>query len=240
VNRRAMLGAAVANNALWCDAVCRSHGYPGAFTARWWVSAHHDLEFYPNMITLQPDAAASEVASARTGAPTWAIKDSFASLDLAADGLTVLFEAEWIARAPESAAPGELGGPGQSWEPVTDAGELGRWETAWAQGDRPVAPLFRPELLADPRCAILACRRGSDLVAGVIAFTAAGVTGISNLFGAGLPAGQLAASALHGVAVLRPHLPIVGYEHGPALAAARQAGCQTLGPLRVWTRHRAP
>ena len=104
-------------------------------------------------------------------------------------------------------------------------------------GDSPQGPLFRPELLADPRCAILACRHDGDLVAGIIACTAAGVTGISNLFGAGLPSGQLWASALHAVAALRPHLPIVGYEHGTGLASARRAGCQTLGPLRVWTRN---
>jgi hypothetical protein len=35
--------------------------------------------------------------------------------------------------------------------------------------------------------------RDDDLVGGVIAYTAAGVTGISNLFGAKLPAGQLQA-----------------------------------------------
>jgi hypothetical protein len=51
VHREALLDAAVANNALWCDAVCRSHGYPGVFSARLWISAHHDLEFYPNVIT---------------------------------------------------------------------------------------------------------------------------------------------------------------------------------------------
>jgi hypothetical protein len=37
-------------------------------------------------------------------------------------------------------------------------------------------------------------------------------------------------------AFLRPGLPVVGYEHGEDLAAAREAGGQVLGPLRVWTR----
>jgi hypothetical protein len=234
VHRETLLDAAVANNALWCDAVCRSHGYPGVFSARLWISAHHDLEFYPNVITLRPEVTAAETALARDRSGRYAVKDSFARLDLAADGLTMLFEAEWIARAP---APAGLGEPGPSWDTVTDAGELGRWEMAWARGDSPPGPLFRPELLADPRCAILACRRDGDLVAGIIAYTAARVTGISNLFGAGLPAGQLWASALHAVAALRPHLPIVGYEHGVGLASARRAGCQALGPLRVWARN---
>jgi hypothetical protein len=66
------------------------------------------------------------------------------------------------------------------------------------------------------------------------------VTGISNLFGAGLPAGQLWTSALQAVAAFRPHLPIVGYEHGTGPVSARRAGCQVLGLLRVWTRDRAP
>ncbi len=42
------------------------------------------------------------------------------------------------------------------------------------------------------------------------------------------------------VAALRPGLPVVGYEHGAALAAAREAGCQVLGPLRVWARGPVP
>lgn len=206
VHREALLRAAVANNAAWCDAVCRSHGYPGVFSARLWISAHHDLEFYPNVITLRPDVTAPEATPARGRSGRYAVKDSFARLDLAADGLTVLFEAEWVACSAAPAAPAE---PGLSWDPVIDAGELGRWQAAWAQGCSPQRPLFRPELLADPRCAILACRRGDDVVAGIIAYAAAGVTGISNLFGAGLPAGQLWASALQAVAAHRPDLPVV-------------------------------
>lgn len=58
VDREALLGAAVANNASWCDAVCRSHSYPGTSGARVWISARHDLKFYPNAITLAPDATA--------------------------------------------------------------------------------------------------------------------------------------------------------------------------------------
>ena len=48
----ALLHAAVINNARWCDAVCRSHGYPGEFTDRIWISARHALPFYPNAISL--------------------------------------------------------------------------------------------------------------------------------------------------------------------------------------------
>jgi hypothetical protein len=149
----------------------------------------------------------------------------------------LLFEAEWIACTPAPAGPA---GPGLSWDAVTDARDLSPWHRAWAQRDIAGRPLFRPELLADPGCAILACRREGNLVGGVITYTAREVTGISNLFGAGVPAGQLWASALQAVAVRRPGLPVVGYEHGTDLAAARQAGCQVLGPLRIWTHDPAP
>jgi hypothetical protein len=231
VHGEALLGAAVVNNASWCDAVCRSHGHPGVFSARLWVRARHDLAFYPNAISLCPDVTAAEAMAARELSRRYAVKDSFARLDLAAEGLAVLFEAEWIACSPESAGPGD---PGLSWAAVIEPGDLSVWERAWAGGERADRPLFRPALLADPRCAILACRRGDDLIAGVIAYADGGVTGVSNLFGAGLPAGQLWPSALQAVAARWPGVPIVGYERGADLAAAREAGCRALGPLRVW------
>jgi hypothetical protein len=237
VDREALLGAAVANNASWCDAVCRSHSYPGMSGARVWISARHDLEFYPNAITLVPDATAADTHADQDPSRRYAVKDSFARLDLAPAGLGVLFEAEWIAAPAIPDGPGE---PGLPWDAVTDDRGLTRWEMAWAQGGSPGRRLFRPQLLADPRCAILACHRDGDLVAGVIAYTAAGVTGISNLFGAKLPAGQLEASALRAVTALRPGRPVVSYAHGPDLAAARQSGWQALGPLRVWERQPAP
>ena len=53
----ALLHAAVINNARWCDAVSRSHGYPGEFTGRLWTSVGHALPYYPDAITLSPRSA---------------------------------------------------------------------------------------------------------------------------------------------------------------------------------------
>ncbi|MQY06148.1 hypothetical protein ACRB68_42290 [Actinomadura sp. RB68] len=229
VNHHDLLGAAIRNNASWCAAVCRSHGFPGVLTARLWWNPHHDLELYPQAITLTPDVSASEVAAGHRPA---AVKDSFARLDLGPYGLSVLFEAEWIAHTTPALPPlsSDL-----RWDRVTDAGGLDRWESAWAPGGRGRGPLFRPELLADARCAVLAGHRDGRLVAGVIAYSADGVVGISNLFGTGLPAESLWAGALHAAGRLAPGRPIVGYESGTDLAAAEQAGCRPLGALRVWT-----
>ena len=232
-----LLHAAVANNAAWCETVCRSHGYTGEFTTRVWISARHALPFYPNAITLAPDATAAETGAGQDPARPYAVKDSFARLDLAPEGLRPLFDAEWIARPPAPAGPPE---DGLCWAAVTSAGELAQWETAWAGGSPGPAPLFRPDLLAGSRCAVLAGRRDGTLAAGAIVYTSARVTGMSNVFGTGLAAGLLWISAVQAVAALRPGLPIVGYESGADLAAARQAGFQVLGPLRVWTRGPAP
>jgi hypothetical protein len=248
-----LLRAAVANNAGWCDAVCRSHGYPGEFTPRTWISSRHDLPFYPNAITLSPDAATADTQAARDPDRAYGVKDSFACLDLAPAGLAPLFDADWVAWdsvagdpvardwAPEERRPAE----GLRWQAVSGAAELARWEAAWA-ADGDVAGLFRPDLLADPCCAILSCHRDGALAGGAIAYTTDGVTGISNLFTTGLPGevpwpgtlrpGTFWRSAVLAAAALRPGLPVVGYEHGEDLAAAREAGGRVIGPLRVWTR----
>ena len=238
-----LLRAAVANNAAWCDAVCRSHGYPGEFTARTWLSPRHDLPFYPNAITLGPDATAADTQAARDPGRAYGVKDSFARLDLAAEGLTPLFDADWVAwdpALPERLSPERPSVAGLRWQAVHETAGLARWEAAWAAGGD-VTGLFRPALLADPGCAIMGCYRDGALAGGAIAYTAAGVTGISNMFTASLPDGvpapaTLWRSALRAAAALRPGSPVVGYEHGENLAAAREAGGQVLGPLRVWTR----
>jgi hypothetical protein len=225
----ALLHAAVINNARWCDAVCRSHGYPGEFTGRLWISARHALPFYPNAITLSPDVTAAEAANGRDPSRPYSIKDSFARLDLASHGLTPLFDATWIA------VPAPAGGDDPSWDAVTDPGELVRWEASWAGGGEAVG-LFQKALLDDPDCAVLACRRDGAQVGGAIAYTAGGVTGISNVFKSGIADGPLWAGAVRAIARARPGLPIVGYERGEDLAAARRAGFTVLGPLRIWTR----
>lgn len=227
-----LLHAAVINNARWCDAVCRSHGYPGEITGRLWVSARHALPFYPNAITLALDVTAAEATDGQDPSRPYSVKDSFARLDLSTCGLTPLFDASWIALP----VPPDGGDP--SWDIVTTPGELARWETAWAGGGN-VTGLFRPGLLADPRCAILACRRDGALVGGATAYTSDAVTGILNVFNSGIGAGPLWAGVVRAVATIRPGLPVVGYESGEDLAAARRAGFAVLGPLRIWARRSA-
>ena len=132
-----LLDAAVANNASWCDAVCRSHGYPGVFSSRLWSSTQHRLRFYPNAITLRPEVTAPEALAVADPSQPFAVKDSFARLDLAPAGFRLLAGASWIVR---DGGPDDPPDDGPSWDKVTSAGELSDWETAWAggSGDDPV------------------------------------------------------------------------------------------------------
>jgi hypothetical protein len=228
-----LLGAAVANNASWCDAVCRSHGYPGTFSSRLWTSKGHRLRLYPNAITLHPGVTEPEVLAAASPPEPFAVKDSFARLDLGLAGFRLLAEASWIARDGARDRPPD---EGLSWERVTRPGDLRDWESAWARGGSGGSPVFQPGLLIDPRCTVLARRREGTVIAGAVVYAAGGAAGISNLFSNGLPPDRLWAGIQPAVAHLHPHLPAVGYEDGASLEAALQADFHALGTLRIWAR----
>ena len=130
-----LIGAAVANNAAWCDAVCRSHGYPGTFSSSLWISTRHQLRFYPNAVTLRPEVTEPEVLAAVAASGPFAVKDSFARGDLAPAGFRLLAEATWIARdgpptETAEAATAEYGmaEDGFTWDQVTAPNELSEWD----------------------------------------------------------------------------------------------------------------
>ena len=236
----ALLRAAVINNARWCDAVCRSHGYPGEFTGRLWISVGHALPFYPNAITLSPEATAADTQATRAPGRAYAVKDSFARLDLASEGLALLFDADWIAW--ETAPPERPPADDLSWKAVTDAAQLARWEAAWAAG-ADVSGLFLADLLSDPGCVFLGCYRDGVLAGGAIAYTAAQVTGISNVFKTGLPDGLLWPSAVRAVPRCAPGCPSSATRAArtwprPVRSAAGSSGRCASGPadqpFRSW------
>jgi hypothetical protein len=236
---RDLIAAAVFNNAAWCDAVCRAHGHPGEFSDTLWLNRAQVPPFYPNAITLMPGGAVSQVdiISSLDVPGRWGVKDSFATLELASRGFTELFSAQWLHLASPPVAPAS----GARWEQVQDASMLAAWEAAWRgpPGDTPSDPaqsVFRPALLEDASIAFLAASLQGSLVAGAIAYRAAGVVSVSNTFFAvGAPAG-LRAELLSRTLATFPGLPIVGYEHGEELTTWSTLGFQTLGPLRVWLK----
>src|SRR4051794_34465573 len=95
----------------------RSHGLVSAFETQAWAAPARTPPFYPDAVTLVPEAAVAalvhriDITSAGAS-----VKDSFADLDLTDANFQVLFEAQWIhrpARAPAIA-------PGLSWNVADD------------------------------------------------------------------------------------------------------------------------
>src|SRR5262245_44037080 len=92
---------AIRNNAAWCDAVCGAYGAVASVEGCIWITRAATPSFYPNAITLNGSAEEQLVVIKRLIAgrrmpEKWALKDSFAALDLTALGFRQLFEAEWI------------------------------------------------------------------------------------------------------------------------------------------------
>ncbi|WP_220447576.1 hypothetical protein [Nonomuraea diastatica] len=215
------LAAAVRDNAGWCDLMCRAHGSPGTFTGRAWTSRARTPIFYPDAVTLSPDATAADVLGRIDAGPGASVKDSYAVLEL--PGFEVLFEAQWIHRpAPERA------GAAIAWEVVGDADTLREWERAAFTGE--VTDLFLPALLKEAQ--ILCARIDGDIVCGSVLTASGGVAGVSNVFASGCDLDTAWAGTLAMAAELLPGRPLVGYESDPEVALSH--GFTPIGPLRVW------
>ncbi|ONI83149.1 hypothetical protein ALI144C_16730 [Actinosynnema sp. ALI-1.44] len=224
MSRHALHAAAARNNADWCASVCRSHGITGTFSQTAWHSAERTPPYYPDAVTLHPDAVPGDVLpEIDTVTPGCSIKDSFATLDLTPDGFAELFTAQWIHRPAGLPTP-----PGPHAEQVTTAAHLRDWQAAW-HGDADTPDIFRPELLRDPSVLVLAVHDGKDISGGAVLNRSSGVVGVSNLFG-----GDIWSSVVAAAAEFFPGTPLVGYEHGDDLEPALASGFTVLGPLRVW------
>jgi hypothetical protein len=243
-----LLERAVRSNALWCDAVCRSHGVPGELTEPLvWLTRGTVPRRYPNLVTLtRPADPGEQVACIRALAESgpagpWAVKDSYGRLELAPLGFRPLFDASWLwwPAAPPATPAGC--GTELRWTRVGDAAALGAWEAGWADavGSAAAPPpprVFLPSLLADARIVFLAAYQGGRLVAGAIGNHMAGVASVSNVFVRGVDQTAAWAGCLATLGEAFPEVPLVGYEAGDALALAERLGGRALGPLRVWLR----
>lgn len=230
---------AARNNAAWCDTIARTHDAGGKFLPELWFSDRKLPAFYPNLVTLTAEGEAAQrgrvAALVENGPPLpWAVKDSFARLDLTALGFDCLFEARWIAFLPDGSAAAAPD-PSIRWRQCSNPAELAEWEEAWRRNlPAGSAAVFQPALLQDPTIAILAGRRGDGIVAGCILNIAAGAIGLSNLFGPDEAMAAVWVACRSQAQRLAPGLPVVGYEQGDDLASALAAGFRERGPLRVW------
>jgi hypothetical protein len=228
---------AAANNAAWCAAVCRTHGMVTENAADLWWSATRTPTLFPDCVTLMPGGAPELLLAIVDSSVGCSVKDSFADLDLAPSGLTVVHDAEWIVRE-STAVPSGLA---MRWRRVGSDAAFDGWEEAWrVAGDGPTNVLRRA-LLADPMVTVLAADADGEFFAGAIVNEAAGVLGLSNVFPAADPSepgGGLDPWPSLVTYLVRHHRDrtIVGYEQGTDLDRAVASGFRRAGRLRVWMR----
>ena len=223
---------AAADNARWCDAVCRTHGIDTERDGRAWTAPTRTPPLYPDAITLVTDVSPSEILSRIDASPGCSVKDSFCSLDLTGHGFHVLFDAQWIVRRPSDPAPSAAGG---HWTVVRDRETFADWERAWRARDGPL-DVLRPALLRSEDTTVLAAWADHRIVGGAALHRSATVLGISNFFSEGSTTAESWQGCLALSDAMFPGVPLVGYLSGSALEVACTHGFEVVGPLRVWLR----
>ena len=227
---------AARNNALWCDAVARSHGVVCTTDADAWTAATRTPPYYPDAVTLSPEAGEYDVLARVDDSDGCSVKDSWSRLDLSMEDFARLVVGEWVWLDPSVAL---VPAPARTWQRVTTADEMAGWVRAWAS-DPDAEAILRPSLLEEPGVHVLGTRGGDDpqspFVSGAIVNVTGEVAGLGNVFSHdGDPdlAWSAAAAAAREVV---GGIPLVGWEAGASVDAAVAAGCETIGPLSVWLK----
>lgn len=231
-----LIRLAALNNAEWCDAVFRAHGLAGHIDGSLWLNRNPAPRFYPNAVTLRPDDGRAQLDAITTLAAElgggFAVKDSFASLDLAPLGFRPLFSATWIVRPSGPPAPGDA--TGLDWRIVSTPAAFDAWQAGWAGTDDPSPSPFAPALLADPAVTLIAGWCDDAVVAGAALNRSSGALGWSNVFGPSETQMGCRAAALRFALGFAGDQPLVGYEHGDDFVQSLELGFAPLGPLTIW------
>lgn len=219
-----MVALAVADNAAWCDAVCRSMGLTTSRSPGLWAVAEPP-PLYPHLITLVPQVTAAEVVAELDPRTVSWVKDSFANLTLAEHGFSVVVRASWLYRPPGSA------GCEATFSMVGSDDELAQWTT-----ESGTSGTISARLLADPTVRLVTVLRGGRSVGGAALSMTGDAVGISNVFHADASPEETWEALTSAASRLFPQRALVGYENGDGCDAAVRVGFIPAGALRIWRR----
>ena len=217
----------VHNNADLYDAIFRAHSFTWTRDDRLWVTRDEPPPYYSNSLLLDPDSAPELLTVMHelrdTTARTIFCKDGYRAIFGARHGLQLLFPATWIVHHPGK------GVERAPWHIVRTPGQLRAWEDAWALPSPPETRVFPASVLNDPALIFFGQEAGDRYLAGCLVNMSDGCVGLSNVFG------NSYADALLCALSLAEGRPVVGYELGESLTAAKSAGFKAVGSLNVWT-----
>jgi hypothetical protein len=154
-------------------------------------------------------------------------------------GFFQLFRASWIWKAPARPRANTLP---VRWTVLQEPSELAKWEATWwrrtTPGDTTPKPrLFPAALLHASDVAFVAGFVDDKLVAGCVLASSDDVVGLSCSFYETVDPIVTESDLLSEIHRLHPDRPIVSYESGERLRAARLCGFEPVGALRVWLRN---
>jgi hypothetical protein len=222
------LVAAVETSRRWYDDVCAVHEVPVWCDDRLWVALAAVPAYHSTVKTLTPDVGRDAVLAAMERHPVGGVADSFGTLDLSADGYTLLLDATWLHHEGFDDAVWPEG-----WSVVREEALLAAWAEAHDYVD-----VLVPAVLAHGGFRVLARVADGVPVAGAVIHDAGPVAGLSNGWSSRGPVTALDhAELLACAAVLHPGRPVTAYAWGDELDAMLDAGYQPLGAQRVWVRN---
>jgi hypothetical protein len=221
------LRAAVDASVGWYGELCALHGVGATMADGLWSTLDAPPPLHSDAVVVEPDVTADAVRKRLDGRAHCGVKDSFATMDLSADGMDLLFAASWMyreaGRSPKRSVP-----PG--WAAVSSVSQLAAWTGLHDTGD-----VLLPPLLQRAHFRIFAKYVDGGIVAGAVARLGTGVIDVSNVYA--VPGHQLDWAELAEVVdATFPGRPLVGYDRGDALSAAVAGGFVATGELRVWVR----
>ncbi len=222
-DRRAVMAAC--NNADWYAMMWDIHGLRYQRTPDAFCAIDPPPPYHSWGTLTSPTAQVDDLFAPYRTHPHFGLKDAFNQRDWSDYGLTPLFQATWIWAAPTFDAPTD------GWDQIATRDELAKWETAWGAGSPTNTQQFPPAILKRQDVRLWGRRSEQGYDAGVIANLSVDCVGLSNSFG-----DDMAAAAATLCGQFGAGRPIVGYERGRDLDAARSVGFVETGLLTVWTK----
>lgn len=226
--RQKLVQLAAANNAHWCNLVCRTNGSPGTFGFSAWYAAGHVPMFYPNIVTLQTGCGLQTIHRLnRHMQGSISVKDSYNTLDLKRLDFDKLFEGQWFVMAETRHKPVRC-------RTISSGAELQQWECAWNNGLP--AGIFRRAVHSYPAVRFIAFYKDGEIVAGCVLSKSHGVVGVTNFFCPPQTPAPYWAGCLAAAQRFAPDQPVVGYVAGTFPDWLHTEGAIELGKLSVWTK----
>lgn len=223
----------IENHVAWCAAIAHQLGVPTDRTPYAWVALATMPPFYPNLITLEPNAAIdAEVTELEARLDTGrGIEDSFVNPSLDESGFGIGLRGEWCALQSSPVMASEFLRLKVSI--VQIRGELEQWTTVWGA---PGSSIFLPRILNLSDAWLLCAWQGDELASGWAASSGGGALGISNAFGN--PGGIL--DCIRYAATQKAGAGLVGYGGVPEVRSLAQPGIRdsVSAPRPADTPHR--